>query len=101
MSARDAALDGDLDRFGRALQDNTAAQADLHPDLVSREAWRIIEIASAHGAAGWKVNGAGGDGGSLTILGASDEVARAEMMRAILQDNPALRSSRSASAATA
>ncbi|MFL6253395.1 MAG: hypothetical protein ACJ74T_00080 [Pyrinomonadaceae bacterium] len=28
-----------------------------------------IEIARRHGARGWKVNGAGGEGGSVTILG--------------------------------
>ena len=28
----------------------------------------MIECAAAQGAIGWKVNGAGGDGGSVTIL---------------------------------
>jgi D-glycero-alpha-D-manno-heptose-7-phosphate kinase len=90
--ARDALLGGDLPALGRAMRDNTAAQAELHADLVSRDAWRVIEIAEAHGAAGWKVNGAGGDGGSLTLLGAGDAEARAGMVRAILQENPAWRS---------
>jgi D-glycero-alpha-D-manno-heptose-7-phosphate kinase len=48
--------------------ENTEAQERLHPDLVSREARQIIEIAKHHKALGWKVNGAGGEGGSLTIL---------------------------------
>jgi D-glycero-alpha-D-manno-heptose-7-phosphate kinase len=50
---------------------NTDAQGALHPALVGADARRVIELASAQGAAGWKVNGAGGDGGSLTLLSAS------------------------------
>ena len=49
------------ERLGLAMRANTQAQAELHETLISSEAWRIIEIASAHGAAGWKVNGAGGE----------------------------------------
>lgn len=59
---------GDLDGFGEAMNANTRAQAALHPGLVGAAARRVIEVAAAHGAAGVKVNGAGGDGGSLTIL---------------------------------
>jgi D-glycero-alpha-D-manno-heptose-7-phosphate kinase len=91
IDARDAILAGDLSALGVAMRENTAAQAELHGDLVSREAARIIEIADAHLAAGWKVNGAGGDGGSLALLGASDDGLRAEMLRAILQSNAAWR----------
>jgi D-glycero-alpha-D-manno-heptose-7-phosphate kinase len=71
VRARDALAAGDLVAYGRALSDNTEAQADLHPGLVSDTARRLIDIARAHGALGWKVNGAGGDGGSLAILTAS------------------------------
>ena len=92
VAARDAVLAGDLAALGRAMAENTAAQADLHAGLVSRDAWRIIDIAGAHGAAGWKVNGAGGDGGSITLLGSQDDSGRAAMVRAILQENPAWRS---------
>jgi D-glycero-alpha-D-manno-heptose-7-phosphate kinase len=60
---------GDMPAYGQAMIDNTAAQAALHPALVSRPARAIIELAQAHGAVGWKVNGAGGDGGSVTIIG--------------------------------
>jgi D-glycero-alpha-D-manno-heptose-7-phosphate kinase len=48
--------------------DNTEAQRRLHPALVSADAERVIEIARQHGAIGWKVNGAGGEGGSVTLL---------------------------------
>ncbi|MEM7119583.1 MAG: GHMP kinase, partial [Chloroflexota bacterium] len=64
VAARDALLAEDLARFGQALAANTVAQAALHQALVSAEAQEIIGIAQAHGALGWKVNGAGGDGGS-------------------------------------
>jgi D-glycero-alpha-D-manno-heptose-7-phosphate kinase len=43
----------------------------LHPALVGREALQVIEIAAAERALGWKVNGAGGEGGSITLLSAS------------------------------
>jgi D-glycero-alpha-D-manno-heptose-7-phosphate kinase len=65
---------------------SVAAQARLHPALISPDAWRVIEIARSHGAAGWKVNGAGGDGGSVTILcGEISQVKRA-IVREIEQD---------------
>ncbi len=59
---------GDLVAFGAAMSANTDAQAALHQDLVSPQAHQVIEVARRHGALGWKVNGAGGDGGSLTLL---------------------------------
>ena len=48
------------------------------PDLVSTEAQRVIDIATGHGVSGWKVNGAGGEGGSVTLLcgtGSGDALA--------------------------
>lgn len=60
----------DLDGYGRALTAATDAQAALHPSLVSPEAHDIIALARSCGASGWKVNGAGGAGGSLSILSA-------------------------------
>lgn len=63
------ALDaGDFDALGQAMIANTQAQERLHPSLVNSEARAVIDLARSHGAVGWKVNGAGGDGGSLTIL---------------------------------
>lgn len=85
--SRDAVLAGDFAALGCAMSDNTAAQARLHPELVSRDALRIIDIARAHGAAGWKVNGAGGEGGSLTILAGPRSSERRAMLRAIEQES--------------
>jgi D-glycero-alpha-D-manno-heptose-7-phosphate kinase len=83
LRARDAVLGGDLDALGRAMQENTDAQARLHPDLVSRDARRTIEIARCHGATGWKVNGAGGEGGSLTILCGRDPASGEALRHAL------------------
>jgi D-glycero-alpha-D-manno-heptose-7-phosphate kinase len=71
VAARDAVLARNLDAFGEAMIANTEAQKFLHSELVGVEASRVIEVAADHGAIGWKVNGAGGDGGSVTILTAT------------------------------
>jgi D-glycero-alpha-D-manno-heptose-7-phosphate kinase len=90
--SRDAVYAGDFPSLGAAMVENFEAQGRLHADLISRDARRVVEIAREHGTLGWKVNGAGGDGGSLTILmGASSEAKRA-MIREIEQDNPLCRS---------
>jgi D-glycero-alpha-D-manno-heptose-7-phosphate kinase len=81
----------DLAGLGRAMCENTEAQRRLHPDLVCADADRVIAVAREHGAAGWKVNGAGGDGGSLTLLGPASDDARAAMLRAIATAGPAFR----------
>ena len=70
--AADALIAGDVDRYGEAMIANTEAQAALHPALVSPLAWEVIERAERYGARGWKVNGAGGEGGTLTIVGPDD-----------------------------
>ncbi|MCU1460277.1 MAG: kinase [Acidimicrobiales bacterium] len=71
IAARDAVLARDVDAFGQAMIANTEAQDFLHPELVGVDARRVIDMAAAQGAVGWKVNGAGGDGGSVTILSAN------------------------------
>ena len=86
--ARDALARGDFAAFGRAMCENTEAQRRLHPDLVCADADRVIAIARDHGAAGWKVNGAGGDGGSLTLLSPLSSGARRAMLRAVQAGSP-------------
>lgn len=80
VSGRDALLSGDLTAFGQAMIRNTEAQANLHPSLVSATANKIFDIAKRHGAIGWKVNGAGGDGGSVTLLSDGDKAKQKEML---------------------
>jgi D-glycero-alpha-D-manno-heptose-7-phosphate kinase len=83
--ARDALYAGDYAALGRSMIENTEAQAALHPALVSEAHRAITEIAKEHGAVGWKVNGAGGDGGSVSILCSSDPSVKRSMVRAIQQ----------------
>jgi D-glycero-alpha-D-manno-heptose-7-phosphate kinase len=67
-----ALSNSDLEAYGEAMISNTEAQAALHPALVSPVARQVIDVARRHGAAGWKVNGAGGYGGTVTVLGPED-----------------------------
>jgi D-glycero-alpha-D-manno-heptose-7-phosphate kinase len=59
---------GNLHAYGDALVANTEAQRALHPALVNDDAQAVIDAAASAGALGWKVNGAGGAGGSVTIV---------------------------------
>jgi D-glycero-alpha-D-manno-heptose-7-phosphate kinase len=68
-ASRDALLAGDFAALGRAMVENTEAQGRLHPEIVGPDAAHVIEVARRHGALGWKVNGVGGEGGSVTTLG--------------------------------
>lgn len=70
--ARDAVASRDLFGLGRAMIANTEAQESLHPALIGTDARRVIELASCRGAIGWKVNGAGGEGGTVTLLSATE-----------------------------
>ncbi len=88
VASRDAVTTGDLALLGRAMQENSEAQRALHPALISRDAQQIFDIAREHGALGWKVNGAGGEGGSLTLLSGPSMSAKRAMLRAIEETNP-------------
>ena len=89
--SRAALLAGDFEGLGRAMTASTEAQARLHESLVSDDARRVCEIAKRHGVLGWKVNGAGGDGGSLTLLGDGRRSAMDDLVREIDQVSPAFR----------
>ncbi len=86
-ASRDALLAADWTAFGRVMIENTEAQRALHADLIGPAHQRIIDIAREHGALGWKVNGAGGDGGSLTLLSGADRGAHRSLLRTIAADN--------------
>jgi D-glycero-alpha-D-manno-heptose-7-phosphate kinase len=86
--SRDALYASDFVALGQAMIENTEAQGRLHPDLISPESMRIIEIAKEHGALGWKVNGAGGDGGSITLLCNDHSYDKRTILREIQQENP-------------
>jgi len=85
VDARTAVLTRDLHAFGQAMIANTDAQRSLHPELVGVDADRVIEVARMQGAIGWKVNGAGGDGGSVTVLSGSAEAKVAFDRRVVME----------------
>lgn len=85
--SKNALCDGDFDALGRAMIDNTEAQRALHPALIGARHQEIIDTAARHGAIGWKVNGAGGAGGSVTLLSGPDRKQRRHMLRAIAEAN--------------
>jgi D-glycero-alpha-D-manno-heptose-7-phosphate kinase len=84
--ARSRLEQGDLESYGRIMCENNECQRGLSHKLISPEADEVIRLARKRRAAGWKVNGAGGRGGSLTLLAAADDGLR----RALLQDILAL-----------
>ena len=90
--SRDALYAGDFEGLGRAMTESTEAQGRLHPALVGTEARRVIEIAKAHDALGWKVNGAGGEGGSLTLLCDESSARKRDLVREIERASSAFRS---------
>jgi D-glycero-alpha-D-manno-heptose-7-phosphate kinase len=86
--ARDALLAEDLVALGQAMRANTEAQRRLHPALVSEAAEAVIDVAVACGALGWKVNGAGGEGGSVTVLCGPDTGARRSLSGSLVRADP-------------
>ena len=86
--ARDAVYAGDFEALGRSMILNTEAQGELNAALVGHDALRVIDIAKQHGALGWKVNGAGGDGGSITLLCGDTSSHKRELIRQIEAANP-------------
>ena len=89
--SKDAVYAGDFGALGRAMIENTEAQAALHPALVGPGHRKVIDIARAHGAVGWKVNGAGGEGGSVTLLSGTNRAAKRTMICEIEESDPKFR----------
>jgi D-glycero-alpha-D-manno-heptose-7-phosphate kinase len=85
VEARDAVVSGNLETLGQVMNRNTDMQRALHPGLVCEKFEEVIEIANFYNALGCKVNGAGGDGGSIAILGNGDAPKKRQMIR-ILED---------------
>jgi D-glycero-alpha-D-manno-heptose-7-phosphate kinase len=83
MDAKNALYAGDLAALGRVMNENTDVQRRLHPELVCAKFEEIISVANDFGALGCKVNGAGGDGGSLTILTDGDMSKKRRLVTAL------------------
>lgn len=86
---KDALYRGNFADFGKAMIENTDGQRALHPALVSPEAEAVFALAREHGAIGWKVNGAGGEGGSVTILCGPESEQKRAFIQAVPSLNPA------------
>ena len=91
-----ALADGAIDGWAEVLVASTEAQRALHPGLVGPAHQAAIDVARAAGAVGWKVNGAGGDGGSLTVVAPSG--GRGALEAALVACEPAWQSVRLTSA---
>lgn len=91
VESAEAWLRGDFRALGRLLSENTEAQRALHPHLVGPSHQQVIDRARHFDAWGWKVNGAGGLGGSVAILAPPDGAVRRAMEEAILAADPAFR----------
>ena len=81
--ARDAAISENLDALGQVMNRNTEVQRELHPDLVCEKFTEIIRVADFFEVSGCKVNGAGGDGGSVTLLGNGDPDLKKKMLHTL------------------
>ncbi len=83
--AKEALEKGDLASYGEIMIENNEWQRRLGADLISAQAEEVISVAERFGAWGWKVNGAGGEGGSLTLLASPDDNKRRKMIEAIIR----------------
>jgi D-glycero-alpha-D-manno-heptose-7-phosphate kinase len=81
--ARDELRRGDLESYGRSMIRNNECQRALYAGLIAREADLVVKVAKRYKASGWKVNGAGGRGGSMTILANGEDELRRRMIKKI------------------
>ena len=83
--SRNALCEGDFAALGRLFNANTQVQRDLHKNLICDDFKEIISLAGDFDAIGCKVNGAGGDGGSVAILTNGDMRKKRELKNALLK----------------
>ena len=70
------------------MNENTDTQRQMNPKLVCDKFEQIIKTANKFGALGCKVNGAGGDGGTVTILCDGDMSRKRELACQIVKQMP-------------
>jgi len=85
--SKDALYEGDFARLGGIFNENIKVQEALHKNLICDSFKEIISIANDFDAIGCKVNGAGGDGGSVAILTNGDMNKKRELKKALIQRN--------------
>ena len=81
--AKNALYNGDFDALGKSMILNTDVQKDMHPELVCQKFEETISICENFSILGYKVNGAGGDGGSITILTDGNAAKKRKLEQAI------------------
>jgi D-glycero-alpha-D-manno-heptose-7-phosphate kinase len=80
--AKNAVFQGDFGKLATAMSENTEVQREMNSGLVCDKFQEIIDISRHNGAKGFKVNGAGGDGGTVTVLTDGDMAKK----RALLEE---------------
>lgn len=75
VAGKESLLRHDFDAFAAAMNRNWEAQKSLHPGITTTEIEELHREVFKAGAAGFKVNGAGG-GGTVTILAKQNRSAR-------------------------
>lgn len=83
VAAKAHLLNGDLESYGQVMVENNECQRALFRELISEEADAVIAVAKKYKASGWKVNGAGGKGGSLIVLANKDDGVKRKMLQEI------------------
>ena len=78
---------GDFAGLGQAMIANTHGQKMLHFELISPAAECVIEIGREFAILGYKVNGAGGNGGSVTLLTNGDLQTKNKLAQTIAEKN--------------
>jgi D-glycero-alpha-D-manno-heptose-7-phosphate kinase len=84
-------LAADFHGFAEVMRKNTELQRSLHAGIVGENAQKVIDIAQAAGAIGWKLNGAGGEGGSLALLFGNENCARRRFVSKLCGEMPEAR----------
>lgn len=85
IRAKDAVIAGDFPSLGAVMNENTGFQRALHKELVCEKFEQIIAVSHEHGALGCKVNGAGGSGGTVTILTDGNASTKRRLLRALAE----------------
>ncbi len=77
VEMKEALLGGQLERFGRLMNENWRQQKRLHPSVTNTQIEKLFELAYAQGALGGKACGAGG-GGCLVFCCRADSEHRVQ-----------------------
>jgi D-glycero-alpha-D-manno-heptose-7-phosphate kinase len=85
LQARDCLWAGDFIGLGKVFDMNTDVQRSLHKSLICNKFEEIISLARRFNVLGCKVNGAGGDGGSIAILTNGDMSKKRELQNTLIK----------------